>query len=66
MWKEQVKQPVLKGYEFLPPTYQLQLQEKARGAKQEEGQWKRWTKPQVTELGTLSSISPFDVRALQI
>lgn len=66
MWEAHAKQPELKGCEFLPPTYKLQLQEEARGVKQEQGQWKHRTKPQSTERGVLSSISPCDVRALQI
>ena len=31
MWEAHAKQPELKGCEFLPPTYKLQLQEEARG-----------------------------------
>lgn len=66
MWKAQAKQPVPTGCEFLPPTYKLHLQEEAQGAKREQGEWKRWTQPQGTELGMLSSIPPCDARALQI
>lgn len=52
------KQPVPTGCEFLTPTYKLHLQEEARGAKREQGECKRWTQLQGTELGMLSSIPP--------